>query len=614
MPPEPTSSPTASTDSPLGLRVILAGRTGLVADLRRDRNIELIRAAGAHEALGELNDPIDHESPEQALVVVGPDVAATIAGRELLDAVRLVRPGTLCVLATPVPPGGAGADHRFDSVVSQHSSGDDLRRLVRTLKREAMPIVGERLAQAGAAHAGVAEVQQRVLFTGLSGPMLAGSSVAQADVLGYAAASSSPPAGIADAARSDHRASGAAVGVHQADLSPAVPATQDASAERSVVPGLPIVDPARSVAPPRHRPEWVPAAPPALAAHSASGLAPALAPVAALAHQPAHERPLHPRQNKASAAPAIDPSERVRDSTPQRSEQATGSWQGWGEDRAVVAALLRGDDVLTPALALIRARLGRSDVSFSAHGPVHATSPGHVAVPTSLGGVLPELAGTHVTVAHNGRVLGQLGSISLGAARLEPAAVWLGEVLALRDELADVRTSAITDELTGAFNRRYLSRFLAHALADSAQRRCMLSVMIFDIDLFKGYNDRLGHAAGDELLREVVRLLKAMVRPDDRVCRVGGDEFVVVFYEPSGPREAGTRHPDSVERIAQRFQKQIAEHRFPKLGPGLPVRLTVSGGLATFPWDGRTPDELLARADAKLLEAKRQGRNALVIG
>jgi len=551
--------PNAARSGIQRLRIILAGRTGLDAALRKDPHVELIRARNAHEALGELADPIDNESPEQAVIIVGADVAAGLNGRELASAAQVIRPGTPSVLAAALPIGGSASDPRFDAVVGTSAGADDVRHLVaRWLSQlqghsgaqavmhsgiSAVPVAQAGHPQAGhpqAGHpqAGQASVQQSVMFTGFSGPMLGTGSVSQAEVVGAQFGS--------------------------------------------------LIEPPRPVAPPvvRH-----------------------------VAHEPARrelagQAPVGMRSSGDSSTGAGPMSGGTQPLTPPALPATAPAT--WNEDRAVVAALLRGSDVLEPALASIRQRLGRSDVAF--------VGPGYVGSGVLDAGVAARAdqpstpQGAQVAVTHAGRTLGQLTSISLPASRLEPAATWLGEVLALRDELGEARISAITDELTGAFNRRYLTRFLAHAISDSARRRCMVSVMIFDIDLFKGYNDRLGHVAGDELLKEVVRLLKSMVRPDDRVCRIGGDEFVVVFYEPSGPREPNTRHPDSVEAIAQRFQTQIAQHRFPKLGPGLPVRLTVSGGLATFPWDGRTPDELIARADAKLLEAKRQGRNALIIG
>ena len=86
------------------------------------------------------------------------------------------------------------------------------------------------------------------------------------------------------------------------------------------------------------------------------------------------------------------------------------------------------------------------------------------------------------------------------------------------------------------------------------------------------------------------------------------------FNEPDGPRQEGSRHPTSVFELAQRFQKQIAEHRFPKLGKDAKGSLAISGGLATFPWDGMNAEDLLRKADLLALESKRAGKNAITLG
>src|SRR5262249_48402908 len=139
-------------------------------------------------------------------------------------------------------------------------------------------------------------------------------------------------------------------------------------------------------------------------------------------------------------------------------------------------------------------------------------------------------------VGWRGKTFGRLRSVSASGAELGPHAVWLASWLALRDQQARLREAAFTDPLTGAFNRRYFDHFIQVALAPAAARRQSLTVLVFDLDDFKQFNDRHGHARGDEILRETVRLLRSVIRPSDKVCRLGGDEFVVVFHEPDGPR------------------------------------------------------------------------------
>jgi diguanylate cyclase (GGDEF)-like protein len=138
--------------------------------------------------------------------------------------------------------------------------------------------------------------------------------------------------------------------------------------------------------------------------------------------------------------------------------------------------------------------------------------------------------------------------------------------------------------------------------------------MVFDIDNFKTFNDCFGHSAGDEILVEIVRLMNSVIRPTDRVCRIGGDEFAVIFHEPDGPRQEGSKHPTDVYQIAHRFQDQVSRHRFPRLADRSAGSLTISGGLATFPWDGSTVEQLLTRADELSMQGKRQGKNVITLG
>ncbi len=173
---------------------------------------------------------------------------------------------------------------------------------------------------------------------------------------------------------------------------------------------------------------------------------------------------------------------------------------------------------------------------------------------------------------------------------------------------------AYRDELSGAWNRRFLSACLRREISQSFAARRPLTVMVFDIDDFKQYNDRFGHDAGDEIIREVVRLLQATIRKGDHVCRIGGDEFAVLFCDPEPPREAGSNHPTTVEFLAKRFKDQVARAHFSKLGKDAQGLVSISGGLATFPWDGTEVDTLLRKADERLFESKRHGKNTITLG
>ena len=267
-------------------------------------------------------------------------------------------------------------------------------------------------------------------------------------------------------------------------------------------------------------------------------------------------------------------------------------------DASLVQALLTGRDLLIPAMDLIRARAGTPLVHFAPAAPNQ---------PAPADGV---------PVSHHGKAFGHLRSPAACATAetLAHWAAWLAPWLALADQQTALRQAAMLDDLTGAYNRRYFDRYLAAALQQARTNRHTLTLLVFDIDDFKFFNDRFGHSAGDDILRETVRLLRSVIRPGDRVCRIGGDEFAVVFYEPQGPRDPASKPPESVASIAHRFQSQVREHRFPKLADHAPGPLTISGGLATYPWDGYTVEELLERADQLALESKRAGKNAITLG
>ncbi len=171
------------------------------------------------------------------------------------------------------------------------------------------------------------------------------------------------------------------------------------------------------------------------------------------------------------------------------------------------------------------------------------------------------------------------------------------------------RRLALTDDLTRLPNRRRLMSFLKAKIRWAADNRATLSVLIFDIDDFKRYNDRYGHDAGDEILADVGRMFVQCTRKHDMVARYGGDEFVVVFWDPKGPREAGSQHPQRVIDVLQRFRASLKSHRFTRLGPEAQGCLTISGGLAQYPWQAKTGPELLEAADHALLQAKEAGKN-----
>lgn len=178
------------------------------------------------------------------------------------------------------------------------------------------------------------------------------------------------------------------------------------------------------------------------------------------------------------------------------------------------------------------------------------------------------------------------------------------------------------DDLTGLKNRRYLRQFLPTILKYAAEQNCQVTLLLFDLDDFKHYNDTYGHTIGDQVLVQTARLIRQCCRDHDVVARLGGDEFAVVFWDTcdgQSPEEIEERrnqsqhHPRHAQFMAQRFRKQISETPFEFLGPQGQGTLTISGGLASFPVDGTTAEELFDKADHAMLDAKRSGKNQIEI-
>jgi diguanylate cyclase (GGDEF)-like protein len=164
------------------------------------------------------------------------------------------------------------------------------------------------------------------------------------------------------------------------------------------------------------------------------------------------------------------------------------------------------------------------------------------------------------------------------------------------------RLSAI-DRLTGVFNRGYFDARLASELTRARRHEEQLALVMLDVDHFKKFNDNHGHAAGDAALRAVSTLVRHSVRRSDLVARYGGEEFVMVM-----PMTSAEQAMDKMESMRQ----AIAELRIRLPKQQTTAHLTISAGIAIFPGDGVTADELLDEADARLFEAKEAGRNRVL--
>ena len=178
-----------------------------------------------------------------------------------------------------------------------------------------------------------------------------------------------------------------------------------------------------------------------------------------------------------------------------------------------------------------------------------------------------------------------------------------GDAAALALDNAESRArlehQARTDSLTGLFNHSVFYERLLQSLQESSRTHLPLAVLMLDIDDFKHVNDVHGHAVGDELLRFLAEALRAIVRPADAICRLGGEEFAVVMDGCGG---------EDAVRVAERVQTRLAAVDFPGIG-----RMTVSVGLSLGPEHAMNPRELAACAEAAMMTAKAQGKNQVVL-
>ncbi len=179
-------------------------------------------------------------------------------------------------------------------------------------------------------------------------------------------------------------------------------------------------------------------------------------------------------------------------------------------------------------------------------------------------------------------------ALALGVTLTLVAWRWLTANAALMEQLTQL---AREDSLTGVANRRTLDERLPQEMARATRQKYALSVVMIDLDHFKRFNDRRGHAAGDALLRNAAQAWLRQLRPSDLLARYGGEEFTLVL--PACDEEQ-------------------AEHMVERLQPLVPEKQTFSAGIAT--WNGMDDAQaLLAAADRALLQAKRGGRNRIVI-
>jgi diguanylate cyclase (GGDEF)-like protein len=175
--------------------------------------------------------------------------------------------------------------------------------------------------------------------------------------------------------------------------------------------------------------------------------------------------------------------------------------------------------------------------------------------------------------------------------------------LKLSETLAELKRLATRDALTGLLNRREFNRILEEETERAKRFGRPFSLVLLDLDHFKSVNDRYGHPAGDEVLRETARRLTPHMRKVDRLARYGGEELAALLVELD--REEATA-------VGQRLVEAVRASGYEVEGLDAPIPITVSAGVASVPDDAATAAQLTKAADQALYRAKHNGRNQVV--
>jgi two-component system cell cycle response regulator len=173
----------------------------------------------------------------------------------------------------------------------------------------------------------------------------------------------------------------------------------------------------------------------------------------------------------------------------------------------------------------------------------------------------------------------------------------------LRSTVQQSLELAVTDPLTGLYNRRYMETQVGPLADNAANRGKALSLLILDVDYFKPVNDTYGHAVGDRVLKELAERIRKNIRNVDLPCRIGGEEFVVALPDTDSA---------VAMRIAERLRQAVGGRPFYVTANGGPLTLTISVGISSLEKGSDTLETILQRADDALYRAKREGRNRVV--
>jgi diguanylate cyclase (GGDEF)-like protein len=232
-------------------------------------------------------------------------------------------------------------------------------------------------------------------------------------------------------------------------------------------------------------------------------------------------------------------------------------------------------------------------------------------VPDYISGVPGARSEVAVPLLVEGRVMGVLNAESQQPSAygddhvrtLSVIAQQVAVVLRAAQLHEETRRLAITDPLTGLYNRRHFIAQLDDHLRRARRYRETLAVVFLDLDDFKTLNDRFGHNPGDRALQAVAAAMRAWVRDTDEVARLGGDEFAALLLQAEG---------ESAWQVVERLRRTVGEIVLTDR-EGVRIPMTISAGVAMFPTNGVDAESLLQRADNALYAAKRQGKDRVVL-
>ena len=176
-------------------------------------------------------------------------------------------------------------------------------------------------------------------------------------------------------------------------------------------------------------------------------------------------------------------------------------------------------------------------------------------------------------------------------------------ILEAKSTLNLMKENALTDQLTGLYNRRYLEEILDKIAASAIRENSLLGILMLDVDYFKKVNDTYGHDAGDEVLKQLAKVMVNSVRESDFVVRFGGEEFLIILQN--------IKDEEAIKKVAEKIRENF-EHTKINVG-GKTIKKTVSIGISIFPKHTDRIWEAIKYADLALYKAKHSGRNRVEV-